>query len=345
MKLEIEQLSKHFTGNQYPAVDNITFSMQAHEILAFVGPSGCGKTTTLRLIAGLERPDQGIIRLNQHIIYDADTFVPPEKRNIGMVFQDHALFPHLSVFDNIAFGLQGFSTAEKKDRVSELLKLVDVEPHARRFPHVLSGGERQRVALARALAPEPVLLLMDEPFSSLDAHLRLEVREQIRNILKASQSTVIFVTHDQEEALFMGDRLAVFNQGKMEQIGFPETIFHDSGSRFVAAFMGDSDFVRGKSIPTGFQTELGLLKQQNDYSSGTEVEIAIRADDVDFQVNNQGNGKIINRFFRGAFNFYRIELDSGAIVHVFKLHTEIYQPGERVLTYFNAGHPLKIFVQ
>jgi len=345
MKLEIEKLSKHFSGNQHPAVDNITFSMQAYEILAFVGPSGCGKTTTLRLIAGLERPDLGIIRLNQLIIYDADTFVPPEKRNIGMVFQDHALFPHLSVFDNIAFGLRGFSKAEKKDRVSELLKLVSVESLSKRFPHVLSGGERQRVALARALAPEPALLLMDEPFSSLDAHLRLEVREQIRDILKTSQSTVIFVTHDQEEALFMGDRLAVFNQGKMEQIGFPETIFHDSGSRFVSAFMGDSDFVRGKSIPTGFHTELGLLKQQNDYSTGTEVEIAIRADDIDFQINNQGNGIIINRFFRGAFNFYRIELDSGAIVHVFKLHTEIYQPGERVFTYFNAGHPLKIFAR
>lgn len=345
MKLEIERLSKHFSGNQYPAVDNITFCMQAHEILSFVGPSGCGKTTTLRLIAGLERPEQGIIRLDQHIISDAHTFVPPEKRNIGMVFQDHALFPHLSVFDNIAFGLQGNTKAEKKDRVSELMKLVGVEALSKRFPHVLSGGERQRIALARALAPEPALLLMDEPFSSLDAHLRLEVREQIRNILKASQSTVIFVTHDQEEALFMGDRLAVFNQGKMEQIGFPETIFHDSGSRFVAAFMGDSDFVRGTSISSGFQTELGLLEQQNHYSPGTDIEIAIRADDIDFEVNQQGNGKIINRFFRGAFNFYRIELDSGEIVHVHKIHTEIYQPGERVLTFFNAGHPLKIFAR
>ena len=345
MKLEIEKLSKHFSGNQHPAVDNITFLMPAHEILSFVGPSGCGKTTTLRLIAGLERPDQGIIRLDRYIISDAHTFVPPEKRNIGMVFQDHALFPHLSVFNNIAFGLRGFSKAEKKDRVSELLKLVGVEALAKRFPHVLSGGERQRVALARALAPEPVLLLMDEPFSSLDAHLRLEVREQIRNILKVSQSTVIFVTHDQEEALFMGDRLVVFNQGKIEQIGFPETIFHDSGTRFVAAFMGESDFVSGKSNPTGFQTVLGLLEQQNDYSRGTDVEIAIRADDIDFQVNNQGNGKIINRFFRGAFNFYRVELDSGEIVHVYKLHTEIYHPGERVMTYFNAGHPLKIFAR
>jgi iron(III) transport system ATP-binding protein len=345
MKLEIEQLSKHFTGNQYPAVNNISFSMHEQEILSFVGPSGCGKTTTLRLIAGLERPDQGIIRLDHRVISDAGTFVPPEKRNIGMVFQDHALFPHLSVFDNIAFGLRGFSKSEKKDRVSELLKLVGVEALSKRFPHVLSGGERQRVALARALAPEPALLLMDEPFSSLDAHLRLEVREQIRNILKASLSTVIFVTHDQEEALFMGDRLAVFNQGKLEQIGFPETIFHESGSRFVAAFMGDSDFVRGTSISTGFQTELGFLEQKNDYSIGTEVEIAIRADDLDFQFNNQGNGRIINRFFRGAFNFYRVKLDSGAIVHVFKLHTEIYQPGERVLTFFNAGHPLKIFTQ
>lgn len=343
MKLEINQLSKHFHENEYPAVDAISFSMQEHEILSFVGPSGCGKTTTLRMIAGLERPDQGSIQLDGKVISNGETFVPPEKRNIGMVFQDHALFPHLSVFDNIIFGLRDYSKTEKKDRASQLLKLVNIEALADRFPHMLSGGERQRVALARALAPQPTLLLMDEPFSSLDAHLRLEVREQIRNILKSSQSTVIFVTHDQEEALFMGDRLAVFNQGKIEQIGPPETIFHNSQTRFIAAFMGDSDFIVGKAVSTGVHTELGFLEQQHSFSDGADVEIAVRADDVGFDLNPRGNGKIINRFFQGAFNFYRVELDSGAIVHVFKLHTDIFEPGERVMAYFNAGHPLKLF--
>jgi len=343
MKLEIQNLSKHFTENTRPAVDNISFSVMDQEILSFVGPSGCGKTTTLRLIAGLERPDQGSIKLKNKIISSDDVFVQPEKRNIGMVFQDYALFPHLTVFDNIAFGLKGKNKGEKLDRVNELLELTGAASLAKRYPHLLSGGERQRIALARALAPYPELLLMDEPFSSLDAHLRLDVREQVRSILKASKTTAIFVTHDQEEALFMGDRLAVFNRGKIEQLGNPEFIFHDSGTRFVAQFMGDSDFLPGITVPNGVQTQMGLLLQQHTLPPNLPVEIAIRADDIDFSLSEQGNGKILNRFFRGAFNFYRVQLDSGEILHIFKLHTEIFDPGERVNIYFNAGHPLKLF--
>ena len=343
MKLEIKNLSKHFTENTSPAVDNISFSVLDQEILSFVGPSGCGKTTTLRLIAGLERPDQGTIKLKNNIISSDDVFVQPEKRNIGMVFQDHALFPHLTVFDNIAFGLKGKNKSEKHDRVDELLALTGTASLAKRYPHLLSGGERQRIALARALAPYPELILLDEPFSSLDAHLRLEVREQVRSILKTSNTTAIFVTHDQEEALFMGDRLAVFNQGKIEQLGNPEIIFHDSGTRFVAQFMGDSDFLPGITVPNGVQTQMGFLQQQHTLSPNLSVEIAIRADDIDFSLSKHGNGKILNRFFRGAFNFYRVQLDSGEILHVFKLHTEIFDPGERVNIYFNAGHPLKLF--
>ena len=343
MKLEIENLSKQFVGNKQPAVNNISFSAHDQEILSFVGPSGCGKTTTLRLIAGLEIPDFGIIRLDDQVISSQDINLPPEKRNIGMVFQDHALFPHLTVFDNIGFGLRGISKTEKLERVSQLMELVGVTHLSKRYPHALSGGERQRVALARALAPSPSLLLMDEPFSSLDAHLRLEVREQVRRILKSTLTTVIFVTHDQEEALFMGDRLAVFNHGKIEQIDQPETIFHNSGTRFVSQFMGDSDFIPGMATINGIKTELGFLEQKHSFDSGIPVEIAVRADDIDFEINDQGNGRILQRFFRGAFNFYRLGLDSGLIVHVFKLHTEMYQPGERVRIFFNAGHPLKFF--
>ncbi|HSM24036.1 MAG TPA: ABC transporter ATP-binding protein [Anaerolineaceae bacterium] len=343
MKLEIVNLSKHFDENDSKAVNDISFCVQDQEILSFVGPSGCGKTTTLRLIAGLERPDNGTIRLDDRIISSNIIHIPPEKRNIGMVFQDHALFPHLSVFDNIGFGLRGVSKAEKQEQVSRLLDLVGVTQLSKRYPHSLSGGERQRVALARALAPSPSLLLMDEPFSSLDAHLRLEVREQVRAILKSTHVTVIFVTHDQEEALFMGDRLAVFNHGKIEQLGQPESIFHNSGTRFVAQFMGDSDFIPGMAATNGIQTELGFLVQEHAFSPGTAVEIAMRADDVDFEINDQGNGKILQRFFRGAFNLYRLQLDSGEIVHVFKLHTQIFDPGKRVRIFINAGHPLKLF--
>ncbi len=343
MKLTIESLSKHFSENLTPAVDQISFSVQDQEILSFVGPSGCGKTTTLRMIAGLEKPDQGTITLNKKVINSAKVFVPPELRNIGMVFQDHALFPHLRVFDNIAFGLKGKSKIERNDRVKELLDLISITTLANRYPHQLSGGERQRVALARALAPDPELLLMDEPFSSLDAHLRLEVREQVRNILKASNSTAIFVTHDQDEALFMGDRLAVFNHGKIEQIGYPEGVFHDSGTRFVAQFMGDSDFLQGVTTQGGVQTRMGFFPQTHSFDNNLPVEIAVRGDDINFTPNENGNGTILNRFFRGAFNYYRVQVDSGEILHVFKLHTEVYQPGERIQIYFDAGHPLKIF--
>ena len=252
--LEVRNLVKRFHGTQQSAVNDISFELSGGEILALVGPSGCGKTTTLRIIAGLERPDSGTVCLNNRLVASESVFVPPEKRGVGMVFQDHALFPHLTVSENIAFGLRGQSADQVKKTVGEMLHLVGLLPLAKRYPHALSGGERQRVALARALAPRPVLVLMDEPFSSLDADLRMEMREHVRRILKSMQATVVFVTHDQEEALYMGDRLAVLNEGHLEQIGTPEKIFHESTSRFVAEFMGDSNFLKGKVTPGGIQT-------------------------------------------------------------------------------------------
>jgi iron(III) transport system ATP-binding protein len=341
--LEVHHLTKQFNHSKFSAVNDISFGMQAGEILALVGPSGCGKTTTLRLIAGLERPDSGQIILNQRILASQTLFIPPESRGIGMVFQDHALFPHLTVYENIAFGLRRRKPAEVEDTVYELLRLVGMEPLARRYPYELSGGERQRVAMVRALAPQPALLLMDEPFSSLDADLRGEVREQVRQILKSIRATVIFVTHDQEEALYMGDRLAVLQHGRLEQIGTPEAIFHSSATRFVAEFMGDSDFLRGKAIAQGIQTEAGLLPQPVTVLGPAPVEIALRADDVDFDLVDTGNGVISERFFRGAFNVYRLQLDSGQVLHAFKDHTVILPVGARVRVYISAGHPLVVF--
>jgi iron(III) transport system ATP-binding protein len=341
--LKVCNLVKRFHGTQQSAVNDISFELSAGEILALVGPSGCGKTTTLRIIAGLERPDSGIVLLNDRVVASEAVFVPPEKRGVGMVFQDHALFPHLTVSENIAFGLRGQPPEEVKKTVGEMLHLVGLLPLAKRYPHALSGGERQRVALARALAPRPVLVLMDEPFSSLDADLRMEMREHVRRILKSMRATVVFVTHDQDEALYMGDRLAVLNRGHLEQIGTPEEIFHESNTRFVSEFMGDSDFLRGKVTSQGIHTELGLLKQGADLPISTPVEIAIRADDVDFQMDGSGNSIIVERFFRGAFNLYRLRLDSGQIVHASMDHTRIYPVGARVRAYISAEHPLTIF--
>lgn len=341
--LEVRNLVKQFHGTQLSAVNDISFELDAGEILALVGPSGCGKTTTLRIIAGLERPDSGTVRLKDRVVASESVYIPPEKRGVGMVFQDHALFPHLTVEENIAFGLRGQSPAQMNKTVKEMLNLVGLSLLAKRYPHALSGGERQRVALARALAPRPVLVLMDEPFSSLDADLRLEMREQVRRILKSMRATVVFVTHDQDEALYMGDRLAVLNRGHLEQIGTPEEIFHESNTRFVAEFMGDSDFLKGQVMRNGIQTEIGLLDQVVDLPVSTPVEIAIRADDIDFHPDGSGNSVIVERFFRGAFNLYRLRLDSGQTVHASTDHTQILPVGARVRAFISAEHPLTIF--
>lgn len=327
------------------ALQDLSIKVRSGEILALVGPSGCGKTTSLRLIAGFERPDQGSISIGDKIITNGHHFVPPEKRGVGMIFQDYALFPHLTVFENIAFGLIRRSKEEIRSRVNEMLDLVGLEKLDRRYPHELSGGERQRVALARALAPEPVLLLLDEPFSNLDADLRLKMREEIRKILKNINATAIFVTHDQEEALYMGDRLAILNKGRLEQIDTPEAIFKNPATRFVAEFMGQTDFIPGEVTSQGISTEIGLLAQRVDLPVGEEVEIAIRADDVSFDVHEGGQSIIAGRQFKGALNVYRLQLASGRIVHAFQPHARIIPPGTNVVVYADPGHTLACFHQ
>lgn len=341
--LELRNVTKRFTSAGIPAVDDVSFTLRSGEILALVGPSGCGKTTTLRLIAGLERPDSGSLHIMGQLVASPGHFTPPEKRGIGMVFQDHALFPHLNVFENVKFGLKGQPAATARETTLGMLKLVGLENFGERYPHQLSGGERQRVALARALAPRPVLVLMDEPFSSLDADLRHEVREQVRGILKAMSATAAFVTHDQEEALFMGDRLAVFQNGHLEQVGLPEEIFHDSATRFVAEFMGDSDFLPGVVKADGIQTELGLIPQKVNLPVDSPVEIALRADDVSFDQSNPANALVLARFFRGAYYQYRLRLSSGKLIHAFKPHTQSIHPGTSVHAYISAGHSVTVF--
>lgn len=341
--LELHHVSKKFPSANTPAVNDISLTLRTGEILALVGPSGCGKTTTLRLVAGLERPDSGSLHIKGQLVADDRHFTPPEKRGVGMVFQDHALFPHLTVFENVKFGLKGQPSAKARETAASMLKLVGLENFGERYPHQLSGGERQRVALARALAPHPVLVLMDEPFSSLDADLRHEVREQVRGILKAMSATAVFVTHDQEEALFMGDRLAVFKNGRLEQVGLPEEIFHDSATRFVAEFMGDSDFLPGIVQNDGIQTELGLIPQKLNVPANTSVEIALRADDVDFDQSNHPNALVLARFFRGAYYQYRLRLTSGKLIHAFKPHTKTISPGTSVHAFISAGHKVTVF--
>ncbi len=338
-----ENLSKAYSDAR--AVNDINLNVHTGEILALLGPSGCGKTTTLRLIAGFERPDSGQVEIGGQIVAGPGRFIPPERRGVGMVFQDYAIFPHLTVFQNVIYGVSKQKPSQMRETALMMLKLVGMERFAERYPHELSGGERQRVALARALAPRPILLLMDEPFSSLDADLRVQVREQVRGILKTMQATAIFVTHDQEEALYMGDRLAVFKKGRMEQIGLPEEIFQTPSTRFVAEFMGSTDFLAGEVTPDGILTELGLLSQKVELPAGAQVEIAMRPDDVTFEPQAQGRAMVLERMFRGTHNLYLLRLPSGHLLHTYQPHTRQIKPGTRAQVYINAGHDLAIFHQ
>lgn len=336
--VECRGLTKSF--DVVSAVRNLDLAVEQGEILVLLGPSGCGKTTTLRLIAGLEVPDAGSIRIGNQLVAGEDIFVATEKRRIGMVFQDYALFPHLSVSQNIAFGVQQRSS---DTRVQDGLRVVGLCGVGGRMPHELSGGQQQRVALARALAPHPAVLLLDEPFSNLDEGLRLQVRAEIRDILKANRLTAIFVTHDQDEALFMGDRIAVFNAGSLEQVATPEELFFAPASRFVAEFMGQADFIRGETTEHGLQTEIGPLLQPVTLAVGQRVEVAIRADDVTLVADPQSKAKVLGRSFRGAVNVYRVRLPSGRIVHSLQPHTLKLADGLLVRVQAEPGHPLAHF--
>ena len=334
-------LTKTFDGIT-PAVHDLTLTVNKGEILALLGPSGCGKTTTLRMIAGFERPNAGAIQIEGRLVANGQKFVPPEKRGISLVFQEHALFPHLTVFENVLFGLK--KDEESRKQVGFYLRLVGLENLANRYPHELSGAERQREAHARAMAPQPILILFDEPFSNLDADRRARIREEVRAILKTSGSTAIFVTHDQEEALFMGDRLALLNAGRLEQIGTPEEIFHQPATRFVAEFMGNTDFLAGEVVEGGIQTEIGVLAQPTTLPAGTSVELAIRFDDVRFEPAAGEKSIVLARYFKGAYNIYRLRLPSGRLLHAMQPHTRMIRPGTPVRVFLEPDHPLACFV-
>ena len=253
--LECADLVKRF--GRVEAVAGLNLTVAAGSILALLGPSGCGKTTTLRLIAGFERPDAGRIYIGGREVSSQSLSVPPEKRRIGMVFQEGALFPHLTVEQNVGYGLR--KDPGSSSRVDQVLDLVDLSGMRQRLPHQLSGGQQQRVALARALAPNPEILLMDEPFSNLDAKLREQLQRDVVDILHASGVTAVFVTHDQQAALSVGDEVAVMNEGQLEQIGAPAALYHTPDSRFVAQFIGEVDFLPANLEDGILSSELGTV--------------------------------------------------------------------------------------
>jgi iron(III) transport system ATP-binding protein len=327
--IELADLSLRYPGGSQ-AVDRLTIAVAHGEILALLGPSGCGKTTILRLIAGLERPDHGQIVIRGQIVAGPGVFVPSEKRGVGIVFQDYALFPHLSVEENVGFGLFAWESAARRRRVVEVLELVELDGVARRQPHELSGGQQQRVALARALAPAPAVILLDEPFSNLDADLRAQMREEIGRILRYTSTTTIFVTHDQEEAFGIADRVGVLHHGRLEQVDVPERVYHAPATPFVARFVGAADFIQGGVRGGRIETELGAFPNAPGLTEGSVVEVMIRPDDIDFTGDPRGEATVVGRLFRGSDNLYRLRLPSGNVVHSVQSSTTVHPVGQRV---------------
>jgi iron(III) transport system ATP-binding protein len=328
--VKLSRVSKRYAPDGPTAVDGLSLAVEQGEILALLGPSGCGKTTTLRLIAGFETPDSGTVTLRGQVVAGAGRSVPPEERGVGIVFQDYALFPHLTVRDNVAFGLTRQDRGARRERVSEILGLVGLEDLGGRYPHELSGGQQQRVAVARALAPAPPLILLDEPFSNLDADLRAEMRADVETLLRTTGTTAIFVTHDQEEAFTLADRVGVLSEGRIEQFGTPEQIYHHPASQFVAQFVGAADFLPGLVTPQGIVTEVGVFGNVRDLAAGERVEIMIRPDDITFVPHADGPAVIVQRAFRGSESLYCLELPSGHRLHSSQPSSSMFPAGTRV---------------
>jgi len=343
--LSLEGLTREYGSET--AVGDLDLDVKEGELLTLLGPSGCGKTTTLRMIAGLERPSSGEIRLGEESVAGDGRFVAPEDRDVGLVFQDFALFPHLTVAENVTFGIDDWDVADREARATELLELVDLDAHREKKPAQLSGGQQQRVALARSLAPEPDVLLLDEPFSNLDVRLRIEMREEVRRILKETGVTAISVTHDQEEALSISDRVAIMNDGRLEQVGTPEIVFENPESRFVASFLGRASFLRGQVYGDTVETVLGSLEtaQLNGPVSaydGAEIDVLVRPDDLEAVPTNEAtaNGKIIHRQYNGPTFVYRVELTNGSTVRCLHNHVETFEHGQSVTVSIAADHEL-----
>lgn len=320
-------------------VQHLNLHLNRGDIGCLLGPSGCGKTTTLRAIAGFEPVHQGEIQLADTVISRAGFTLAPEKRRIGMVFQDYALFPHLTVAENIAFGIR--KQPDYSRIVSEMLELVHLSALGKRYPHELSGGQQQRVALARALAPEPALLLLDEPFSNLDVELRRRLSHEVREILKARNTSAILVTHDQEEAFAVSDQVGVFKDGCLEQWDAPFNLYHEPLTPFVASFIGQGYFIRGQLLdPETVQTELGTIRGNRAYTwpAGSSVDVLLRPDDIIYKPESPLRALIVGKTFLGASTLYRLQLPTGnQLVAIFTSHAD-YPTGQEVGIAIAADH-------
>jgi iron(III) transport system ATP-binding protein len=334
----LEYLTKYYPSQALPAVDHLGLELEKGEILALLGPSGCGKTTTLRLIAGFERPDAGLVEIGGKVMADGRTFVPPEQRGVGVVFQEYTLFPHLTVEENIGFGLRKLGARSRTQRLREMLETVGLTSFAQRYPHELSGGQQQRVALARALAPHPTVLLLDEPFSNLDADLRTQMLHEVYTILRELGTTAVFVTHDHEEAFMVADRVGVLNRGKLEQLGRPEEIYHLPVTHFVARFVGQANFIPGRVVGPTIETVIGIFPNPSGFPQGATVEVMVRPDQLDVRPDPAGNATVMSRRFRGADTLVVVQLSSGMMLHSHQPSALLFRARERVKVVAKPTH-------
>ena len=324
--VRVRGLSKSFGAIE--ALRELNLEIERGELMAVLGPSGCGKTTLLRVIAGFERPDAGCVVVFDEVVTGPGRIIPPEKRRVGMVFQDYALFPHLSVEGNVAFGLTNRPREEREALTRRTLELVGLQHKARFNVHELSGGERQRVALARALAPEPELVLLDEPFSSLDATLRAGLRREVELILRDAEATALLVTHDQEEALSLADRLAVMRDGEIVQVGPPVEVYGKPVTRWAAQFVGEVNVLSGVARGSGVETELGVFDLRSPASGS--VQVAVRPEQLELRADANGNAEVVAREFRGHDVLYRLRHEGGKTLLVQLPSLELHEVGDSV---------------
>ena len=331
MILDVSQLNLSFGGK--PVLQDFTFGLEAGEIACLLGHSGCGKTTALRAVAGFEQPESGRISLNGQVLSDGQRFTTPHLRRIGMVFQDYALFPHLTVAQNIAFGLGKQPAAERNARVNNLLNLIGLPDYGGRYPHQLSGGQQQRIALARALAPKPELILLDEPFSNLDADLRARLSKEVRQLLKQEQTSAVLVTHDQEEAFAMADKIGIMHEGRLKQWDTPYNLYHRPADAYTARFIGTGVMLRGKV--TGERCVALAIGEfcgnvPLNCRSHPDVDVLIRPDDIVHDDNSPVTAEVLDKDFKGSYFIYTLKLDSGETVHAHVAGHHDHPVGSRI---------------
>ena len=329
--LSVENIHLRYRGQSRDAIDGVSFTLEQGEIFALLGPSGSGKTSMLRVIAGFERPRTGRVSIGSRVLSGdgAFAFVAPEHRNIGFVFQDFALFPHLTVIENVMFGLHALPSGERRQRALDILERAQISEHAHRFPRDLSGGQQQRVALARAMAPRPQLILMDEPFSSLDPELREDARRIIHRVFREHGMSAVFVTHDQSEALGFADRIGVMRDGRVEQTGTPEELYNRPATRFVAAFIGGANILRGAGRGDCVMTSIGRVPV--DREALGDVTIALRPEHLEIAPVDaaEPSGRVVSRTFHGHDLTIRVEF-SDVELTIWDDYRCPYRVGEQV---------------